>query len=89
MLSVLRDINNATDNPSAPARGIEGIEESESIAFENVAIATPEGHRLVTGLSFKAELGTNLLITGPNGNLTWGRHRVRSLCLHVLLEAIQ
>lgn len=64
MLSVLRRINTAAGATDA---GASSIAESESIAFENVAISTPEGHRLVSGLNFSAAPGTNLLITGPNG----------------------
>lgn len=63
LLGVLREINAASDRT---ARG-PTVQEGDVIAFDNVSIATPENHRLVDGLTFRVEPGTNMLITGPNG----------------------
>lgn len=38
-----------------------------SIVFEDVAISTPSGHKLVSGLTFTIKPGENFLLCGPNG----------------------
>ena len=62
LVSELTDIDEKSHAPD-----VRGTTNDKSIIFENVAINTPSGHRLVTGLSFTIRPGENFLICGPNG----------------------
>lgn len=43
-------------------------EDTQQIAFKQVDILTPSGKVLARRLSFQVDLGTSLLVTGPNGS---------------------
>lgn len=46
----------------------ECTKETKHIAFEQVDILTPSGKVLARRLTFRVDLGTSLLVTGPNGS---------------------
>lgn len=51
----------------AQAPDFRGTTTDNSIVFDNVAISTPSGHKLVSGLTFTIKPGENFLLCGPNG----------------------
>lgn len=60
MRDALLDIREHTDEEMQFLDG-------NAIAFDGVEVVTPNGHSLVSDLSFLVKPGQNLLITGPNG----------------------
>ena len=62
LLEVTKELDEASRHHATS-----NISEGNYIAFDNVTVITPTGHKLVENLNFRVEPGTNLLLTGPNG----------------------
>ena len=44
------------------------VKKGAAISFEKVDLVSPDGKLLVKNLSFTAERGSNVMVTGPNGS---------------------